>query len=233
MATTHTDKAYERELVALRDKLLEMGGLVEVAISDGVRAVIERDAALAQQVRTRDREINRMEVDIDGACRRILALRQPAASDLRFITTALKIVTDLERMGDLAVNVAERAMELASSSALGPMHDLAKLADLSEAQLKLALDAFVTRDVEKAEEVLQGDELLDTLYLKIFNSLLTLMMEDSRNIRRATSAMFAAKYLERFGDHATNLAEMVVYMVRGTDIRHPKSRMLERAKTGK
>jgi phosphate transport system protein len=222
--STHTDKSYERELNDLRDRLLEMGGLVEQAIASGVRAVIERDQALAEQVKVRDREVNRMEVDIDGACRRILALRQPAASDLRFITTALKIVTDLERMGDLAVNVAERALELAAAPALGPMHDLAKRADLSEAQLKRALDAFVSRDVDKAEEVMQGDDLVDALYLKVFNALLGMMMEDSRNIRRATSVMFAAKYLERFGDHATNLAEMVVYMVRGTDVRHPRSR---------
>jgi len=222
---THTDKAYEAELKALRDKLLEMGGRVEQAIASSVRAVTERDTELAEHVKLKDREINRMEVDVDGACRRILALRQPAASDLRFITTALKIVTDLERMGDLAVNVAERAIELNKSPALGPNHDLAKLAELSEAQLKRALDAFVTGDVEKAEEVMRGDHLLDALYLKIFNNLLALMMEDSRNIRRATSTMFAAKYLERFGDHATNLAEMVVYMVRGTDIRHPKSRV--------
>jgi phosphate transport system protein len=224
---THTDKAYESELRELREKLLQMGGLVEQAIAASVRAVTERDSPLAEQVKLRDREINRMEVDIDGACRRILALRQPAASDLRFITTALKIVTDLERMGDLAVNVAERAIDLNKSSALGPLHDLSKLADLSEAQLKKALDAFVTRDVEKAEEVMKGDDLLDALYLKLFNDLLALMMEDSRNIRRATSILFAAKHLERFGDHATNLAEMVVYMVRGTDIRHPKSRVPE------
>ncbi len=222
---THIDKAYERELTELRERLLEMGGLVENAISSGVRSVIERDATLAEQVKTRDREINRMEVDVDGACRRILALRQPAASDLRFLTTALKIVTDLERMGDLAVNIAERAIELSQAPSLVPLHDLSRLADLSQEQLKRALDAFVTRDVDKAEEVLRGDEMLDALYLKIFNALLALMMEDSRNIRRATSIMFAAKYLERFGDHATNLAEMVVYMVRGTDIRHPKSRL--------
>jgi phosphate transport system protein len=222
--TTHTDKSYERELNELRDKLLEMGGLVEQAIASSVRAVTERDQPLAEQVKVRDREINRMEVDIDGACRRILALRQPAASDLRFITTALKIVTDLERMGDLAVNVAERALDLAAAPALGPMHDLVQLADLAEAQLKRALDAFVTRDVEKAEEVMRGDDLVDAIYLKLFNALLGLMMEDSKNIRRATSVMFAAKHLERFGDHATNLAEMVVYMVRGTDVRHPRSR---------
>jgi len=223
--TTHTDKAYEAELRAIRDKLLEMGGLVEQAIAASVRAMTERDVDLAEQVKLRDRDINRMEVEVDAMCRRVLALRQPAASDLRFVTTALKIVTDLERMGDLAVNIAERARDLSQAAALAPMHELAKLADLSEAQLKKALDAFVTADVAKAEQVMQGDDLLDALYLKIFNDLLALMMEDSRNIRRATSVMFAAKYLERFGDHATNLAEMVVYMVRGTDVRHPRSRV--------
>jgi len=222
--STHTDKAYEAELRALRDRLLEMGGLVEQAIAASVRALVERDVDLAEQVKLRDRDINRMEVEVDAMCRRVLALRQPAASDLRFITTALKIVTDLERMGDLAVNIAERASELTQAAALLPMHDLAKLADLSEAQLKKALDAFVTSDVSKAEQVMQGDELLDALYLKIFNDLLAIMMEDSRTIRRATAVMFAAKHLERFGDHATNLAEMVVYMVRGTDVRHPRSR---------
>jgi len=224
---THTDKAYEAELKQLREKLLEMGGLVETAISSSVRAITERDAELARNVQTRDREINRMEVNIDNACRRILALRQPAASDLRFITTALKIVVDLERMGDLAVNVAERALELAQAPPLGPQHDLQKLADLAEAQLKRALDAFVAGDVAKAEEVMRGDELIDALYLKIFNGVLAIMMEDSRNIRRATAIMFAAKHLERFGDHATNLGEMVVYMVRGTDVRHPRSRTVE------
>jgi phosphate transport system protein len=224
MTTTHTDKAYEAELKALRDRLLEMGGLVEQAIAASVRAITERNSELAEQLKVKDREVNRMEVAVDGMCRRILALRQPAASDLRFITTALKIVTDLERMGDLAVNVAERALDLNQSPPLAPLHDLAKLADLSEAQLKKALDAFVTGDVKKAEEVMRGDDLLDALYLKIFNELLALMMEDSKNIRRATSLMFAAKHLERFGDHATNLAEMVVYMVRGEDVRHPRSR---------
>jgi phosphate transport system protein len=224
MATTHTDKAYEAELRSLREKLLEMGGLVEQALSRSVRAITERDSELADEVKQRDREINRMEVAVDGACRRILALRQPAASDLRFITTALKIVVDLERMGDLAVNVAERASDLNRAPPLAPNHDLTKLADLAEAQLKKALDAFVTGDVGKAEEVLKGDELMDALYLKMFNDMIVLMMEDGRNIRRATSLMFAAKHLERFGDHATNLAEMVVYMVRGTDIRHPRSR---------
>jgi len=224
MAKTHTDKAYEAELSSLREQLLEMGGLVEGAIAGSVRAIVERDATLAEQVKVKDRVVNRMEVAIDQSCRRILALRQPAASDLRFITTSLKIVTDLERMGDLAVNIAERAADLAQAPALRPLHDLVKLAELSEAQLKRALDAFVTGDPGEAEEVLRGDDHLDALYLKIFNELLGLMMEDPRSIRRATSLMFVAKHLERFGDHATNLAEMVIFMVRGTDVRHPKSR---------
>ncbi len=229
--TIHTDKAYEAELRSLRDRLLEMGGLVEKASAASVRAITERDTALAEQVKTRDREINRMEVEIDGACRRILALRQPAASDLRFITTALKIVTDLERMGDLAVNVAERARDLNQAPPLGPMHELAKIAELAEAQLKKALDAFVTGDVAKAEEVMGGDDLIDALYLKIFNDMVLLMMEDPKNIRRATAVMFAAKHLERFGDHATNLAEMVIFMVRGKDVRHPRSRGQEQSGT--
>ncbi len=220
----HTDKAYEAELQQVREKLLEMGGKVEAAISASVRSFTERDAALAEKVQVGDREVNRLEIEIDDACRRILALRQPAASDLRFITTALKIVTDLERMGDLAVNIAERAADLAQAPPLRPFHDLTTLADLSEAQLKKALDAFVEADVHKAEEVIASDELLDAVYLKLFNELLVCMMEDSRAIRRATAVMFAAKHLERFGDHATNVAEMVVYMVRGTDVRHPGSR---------
>jgi len=221
---THTDKAYEAELRTLREQLLQMGGMVETAIASSVRAITERDTELAEDVRNRDKAINRMEVDIDNACRRILALRQPAASDLRFITTALKIVVDLERMGDLAVNVAERAVDLNQAPPLGPLHDLGKLADLAEAQLKRALDAFVSGDVNKAQQVMSGDDLIDALYIKIFNDLLARMIEDGKNIRRATSLLFAAKHLERFGDHATNLAEMVVYMVRGTDVRHPRSR---------
>ena len=190
MAKLHTDKEYEAELTGLRERLLEMGGLVEAAIASSVRSVVEHDATLAEQIKVRDRQVNRMEVAIDQACRRILALRQPAASDLRFITTSLKIVTDLERMGDLAVNIAERSIDLAQAPALGPLHDLVKLAELSQAQLKRALDAFVTGDAEEAEEVLRGDDHLDTLYLKIFNNLLGLMMEDPRSIRRATSIMF-------------------------------------------
>jgi phosphate transport system protein len=221
---SHTDKTYEAELRDLRDKLLAMGGKVEGAIATSVRAVVERDSEMANQVKRTDREVNRLEVEIDDTCRRILALRQPAASDLRFIATALKIVTDIERMGDLAVNIAERALDLNQAPPLRPFLDLSKLADLAQTQLKGALDAFVEGNPAKAEEVCRGDDLLDALYLKIFNELLAFMMEDSKNIRRAMSYMFVAKHLERLGDHAINVAEMVIYMVRGTDVRHPRSR---------
>jgi phosphate transport system protein len=226
MPSTHTDKAFEQDLRDLREKLLAMGAKVEALIADSMRSLIERDSALADYVTQADKDVNRLEVDIDELCRRILALRQPAASDLRLITTALKIVTDLERIGDLAVNIAERTKDLNQAPPLKPYMDTPRLAELAQQQVKKALDAFVSADPIKAEAVLREDDHLDALYLKIFNELLSFMMEDSKNIRRATALMFIAKHLERIGDHATNVAEMVVYMVRGTDIRHPRSRNL-------
>ena len=220
----HTDKGYDAELEELRSKLLTLGGKVENEIALSMRALAERDSKVAEEVLNADREVNRLEIQVDEACRRLLALRQPAASDLRLITTALKIVVDLERIGDLAVNIAERAIDLNQSPPLRPVHDLQKLAELCQKQLRAALDAFVDGDATKAEMVIKDDDLLDALYHNLFNELLGLMMEDSRNIRRANSLMFVAKHLERLGDHATNVAEMVIYMVRGTDVRHPNSR---------
>ena len=222
----HTDKAFEADLREVREKLLVMGGKVEEQIAKSMRALTERDSALGEQVMEGDLEINRLEVDIDDLCRRILALRQPAASDLRLITTGLKIVTDLERIGDEAVNIAERAIELNSAPALAPYVDLPRLAEEAQEQVKKALDAFVRADVSTAEEVLQNDDQLDDLFVKIFNELLGFMMEDSRTIRRATALVSICKYLERIGDHAMNVAEMVIYMVRGTDVRHPRSRSI-------
>jgi phosphate transport system protein len=224
----HTDKTYEAELDAIRDRLLKLGGKVEGGIAKGVQALAARDSKLADEVIAADREVNRLEVEIDQACQRVLALRQPAASDLRFITTALKIVVDLERIGDLAVNIAERVIDLNQSPPLRPVHDLTKLAQLCEQQLRKALDAFVQKDAVRAETVIKDDDLLDAVYHNLFNELLALMMEDPKLIRRATSLMFIAKHLERLGDHATNVAEYVIYMVRGTDVRHPGSRELPR-----
>jgi phosphate transport system protein len=220
----HTDKSYDDELAELRARLLTLGGKVESEIAESVRALAERDTKLAEAVLGADREVNRLEIEIDERCRRLLVLRQPAASDLRFITTAMKIVVDLERIGDLAVNIAERAIDLNQSPPLRPLHDLTKLCELCQKQLRGALDAFVDADADKAEQVIKGDELVDALYHNLFNELLALMMEDNRNIRRANSLLFVAKHLERLADHATNVAEMVIYMVRGTDVRHPHSR---------
>src|SRR5438132_6700449 len=220
----HTDRGYDAELEELRSKLLTLGGKVEAEISQSMRALTERDSNLAEQVVGSDREVNLLELEVDESCRRLLALRQPAASDLRFITTALKITVSQERIGDLAVNIAERAIDLNQSPPLRPVHDLTRLAQLCQAQLRKALDAFVDADVEKAQTVIKDDDLLDALYHNLLNELLALMMEDPRNIRRANSLLFVAKHLERLGDHATNVAEMVVYMVRGTDVRHPHSR---------
>ncbi len=221
---SHTDKAFEKDLQDLRDSLLEMGARVGSLIARTMQALADRNIELAQQVIAQDAEVNRLEVRIDNLCRKILALRQPAASDLRLITTGLKIVTDLERCGDLAVNIAERAADLAQSAPLPTQPDLQKLAELAQTQLKKALDAFVSSNPTEAELVLSGDDHLDALFLKLFNDLLAMMMEDSRSIRRATSLMFVAKHLERIGDHAMNVAEMVIYMVHGTDVRHPGSR---------
>jgi len=221
----HTDKTYDLQLDDLRNKLLTLGGNVETEIATSMRALTERDSKLGETVIGQDREVNRLEIEIDEACRRLLVLRQPAASDLRFITTALKIVVDLERIGDLAEHRGERAIDLNQSPPLKPIPDLSRLADLGQRQVRGALDAFVEADPDKGEQVIKDDDLLDSLYHNLVNELLALMMEDPRNIRRANSLLFVAKHLERIGDHATNVAEMVIYMVRGTDIRHPGSRV--------
>src|SRR3954471_4934079 len=176
----HTDKSYDNELAGLREKLLTLGGKVESEIATSTRALIERDTTLAEQVVAADRDVNRLEIEVDEDCRRLLALRQPAASDLRFITTALKIGVDLERIGDLAVNVAERAIDLNQSPPLKPLHDLPRLADLCQKQGGGARDAFVDANVELAGTVIRDDALVDALYHTLFNELLALMMEDSK-----------------------------------------------------
>ncbi|MDP3157937.1 MAG: phosphate signaling complex protein PhoU [Archangium sp.] len=222
--TTHTDRAYERDLNNLRERLLVMGKRVQAMIAESVLALTARDSKLAEHVLKSDLAVNRLELEIDDLCRKIIALRQPAASDLRLITTAVKIVTDLERVGDLAVNIAERATDLNKAEPLPSYDDLPRLAELAQSQLRNALESFVKRDVVQAERVLTSDDFLDALFVKLFNELLQLMMEESKTIRRATSLLFVAKHLERIGDHATNVAEMVIYLVKGTDVRHPTSR---------
>lgn len=220
MKREHTDRRYEGELRTLREQLLLMGAKVEEMIAGSIRSLTERDSDLAHRTIDSDHYINRLEVDTDDLCLRILARRQPVASDLRIITIVLKMVTDLERIGDLGVNICERVIELNAAPALKPYVDLPKMAEVAQAMVREALDAFVSRDAERAQLVIDRDRTVDAYYAQIFRELLTYMMEDPRNIHRATRVQSIAKYLERIGDHATNLAEMVIFMVKGKDIRH-------------
>lgn len=219
-AATHTSRMYEQELRNLREKLLLMGSLVEDMIAKGAAALTTRDTALAQTTMRIDRRINRLECEVDELAMRILATRQPVASDLRFITTALKIVTDLERIGDLCVNICERVIELNEEPPLRPANDLATLADEATAVVHEALDALVARDVERATALLGRDDGIDEHYARIFKGLLELMAKEPAAIYRATRVQSIAKYLERIADHAMNIAETVVFLVKGTDIRH-------------
>jgi phosphate transport system protein len=220
MPREHTDREYEGELRKIREQLLLMGAKVEEMIASSVKALVERDTQLAERMIEFDHQINRLEVDTDELCLRVLAKRQPVASDLRFITIAIKMVTDLERMGDLGVNICERVIELNAEPPLKPYVDLPRMAEEAQRMVREALDAFVNRDADRAREVIERDRTMDAYYAQIFRELLTYMMEDGRNIYRATRVQSVAKYLERIGDHATNLAEMVVFMVKGKDIRH-------------
>jgi phosphate transport system protein len=217
---THTIRAYEQELRNLREKLLLMGSLVEEMIAKGVAALSARDTALAQATVRLDRRINRLECEVDELAMRILATRQPVASDLRFITTALKIVTDLERIGDLCVNICERVIELNEEPPLRPVGDLGGLADEATSVVHDALDALVARDVEKATKLLDRDAAIDEHYGRIFRDVLDLMAHEPAAVYRATRVQSIAKYLERIADHAMNIAETVVFLVKGTDIRH-------------
>jgi phosphate transport system protein len=218
--TTHTDRRYEEELASLREHVLSMGGLVEKQIVNAIQALVARDTALAEATIRKDTEVNRLDVEIDELCIRLLALRQPAGRDLRFITTALKITTDLERIGDRAVSISERGLELASEPPLKPYIDVPRMAEISGAMLRRSLDAFVREDAELALEVCRSDDEVDKLNGQIFRELLSYMIEDPHAITRAMRILFVSKYLERIADHATNIAEMVVFMVKGKSIRH-------------
>ncbi|HEY3066523.1 MAG TPA: phosphate signaling complex protein PhoU [Methylomirabilota bacterium] len=211
---------FHDELEALKQTLLAMGALVEDQIRRVMRALVERDSELAQDVIERDRQVNAWDVEVDEKCVELLALYQPAASDLRFITTAMKIVTDLERIGDQAVNIAQRTLELNREPQLKPYIDLPRMADNAQRMVKESLDAFVARDTGLARRVCAEDSTVDDLKEQIFRELLTFMMEDPRTIPRAIRLIFISRFLERVADHATNIAEMVVYMVESKMVRH-------------
>jgi phosphate transport system protein len=221
MATRpHTDREYEGELRRLREQVLLMGAEVEGMIADSVRSLLERDGGLARGVIDRDVRVDQLEVQNDALCLSLLARRQPVASDLRFITIVLRIARDLERIGDQAVNIAERVLELNEEPPLKRYVDIPRMAEEAQAMLRGALDALVNGDDVGAMDLITCDDQVDALYDRVNRVLLTYMMENPQNIFRATRLQSIAHNLERISDHATNVAEMVVFYVKGKDIRH-------------
>ena len=213
---------FDEELRLLKGKVLRIGSLVEAAIRNSVKSLVERNSDLATKVIESDHKVNALDVEIDEECIRLIALRQPKAKDLRFITTAMKITTDLERMGDLAVNIAERAIELNEEPQLKPYIDVPRMAEITEAMVRDALDALVKGCSKIPYEVIKRDDEVDDLNAQVFNELLFFMIQDPGTVSRATRISYVSKYLERIADHATNIAEMVIYMCEGKIIRHTK-----------
>lgn len=211
---------FDEELQHLKEKLLKMGSLVEDAIKFSVQAIVERDNELAQRIIDNDRLVNTLDVEIDEESIRLIALRQPMAGDLRFITTAMKITTDLERMGDLGVNMAERALELNQEPILKPYIDIPKMREIAQGMTRDALDAFVRKDKKLAMDVIMRDDEVDDLKHSVLQELAFFMVQDPTTVTRAMKISFVAQYLERIADHATNIAEIVIYLIEGKMIRH-------------
>jgi phosphate transport system protein len=218
--TAHTSKEFEQELRTLRERLATMGEKAAQHIALAMKALADRDDDLARDVIRRDAEIDRDENEVDELALQILATRQPVAGDLRFLTMSLKFVVDLERIGDLATNIAKRALELNHLPVLEPRVDLTRLADLVQKNLHHALDSFVKRDAEQATSVIAADAEIDRLHGSLFASLLAHVATDPATVTRVLPLTSVCRYLERAGDHVKNLAEEVVYMVRAKDVRH-------------
>jgi phosphate transport system protein len=214
---------FDEELTDLKQKLLRMGALVENQVRQALTSLVERKDDLARQVIENDRQVNTLDVDVDETCLELLALFQPAARDLRFVTTAMKISTELERMSDLAENICERAIELNREPQLKPYIDIPLMAERAIKMVGEAIDAFVRGDSALARKVLKDDDHVDELNEQIFRELLSFMIENPQTITRAIRLSFISKYIERIADHATNIAELVVYLVEGKIIRHTLS----------
>ncbi len=211
---------FDEELMRLKEKVLIMGSMVEAAIKDSVIALVDRNNQLAGTVIENDHKINTLDSEIDEECIRLIALMQPMASDLRFITTAMKITTDLERMGDMAVNIAERAIELNDEPILKAYIDIPRMRELAQGMTRDVLDAFVKGDKKLAMDVIMRDDEVDDLRNTILKELVFFMVQDPSTVTRAMKIIFVAHYIERIADHATNIAEMVIYLVAGKLIRH-------------
>ena len=211
---------FQQELNKLKGNLLQMAGLAERAISNAIEALVKRDTALAEKTITEDEKINQMEILIDEMCLKLLALHQPMAADLRFITSAMRINTELERIGDQAVNIAERAISLNQEPQLKPYIDIPRMAEITQSMVKDVLDAFVNGDAQRARSVCERDDQVDGLNDQVFRELLTYMMADSKTITRAVHLIIVSRCLERIADHATNIAEGVIFMVKALVIKH-------------
>jgi phosphate transport system protein len=211
---------FDEELKLLKEKLLEMASRAEEQIGLAVRGLKDRKVEMACEVLDKEEGINRLDIEVDDMAMRLLALRQPLATDLRFITSAMKISSDLERIGDLAVNIAERTMDLLKHPELKPLIDIPRMADLARAMVRDALNAFVNGDAELAKDVCRRDDQVDQLNDQVFRELLTYMMEDAGTIARAVDLILVGRHLERVADHATNIGEDVIYMVQGRTIKH-------------
>ena len=214
------ERHFEEDFDKIKSKILMMGSLVEDQIRNALTALVERDEALARQVIENDRNVNTFDVEIDEMALDALVRYQPVAKDLRFVTTAMKISTELERMSDLAENICERALELNEEPQLKPYIDIPHMAERARIMVKESLDAFVKMDSALARKVIQDDDFVDNLTEQLFRELLSFMMENPKTISRAIRLSFISKYIERLADHATNVAELVVYLVEGKIIRH-------------
>ncbi len=214
---------FDDDLDQLKELMLRMGSMAEDAIAQSIRALVERDSAIAESVIALDDEIDRLELEADRMTMELIAKMQPAAGDLRLVVTAMRITPELERIADLAQDVCERAIELNREAPLKPLVVIPQLARIAQEMVRQAIDAFVRHDVDLAREVIARDDLVDDLTEHSFRELLTYMLEDSRNISRAIRLTFVGKYFERIADSATNIAEMVVYLVDGRIVKHQKS----------
>jgi phosphate transport system protein len=211
---------FQEELDLLKRRLLEMGGLAEEHVRLAVKGLVDRDQGLIDGALTGDEPLNKLHIEIDGRCFTLLALFQPMAADLRTIVAAVKINTDLERVGDLAVNIAEAARRYTSHPPVKKLIDIPRMASIAQSMLRDALDAFVRRDLALAQSVLNEDDRLDELKTQIFRELLTYMLQDPSTIEPALDLILVSRHLERIGDHATNIAEDVIFIVSARDVRH-------------
>jgi phosphate transport system protein len=222
-ATKHLNPEFDRELDSLKEQILAMGGLVDAQVGDAVESLRLRDVERAARVIEADRAVNQMEVAIDERCIRMLALRQPAASDLRFIAAALKMATDLERIGDLAVNMAERVGALLEEPQLRPVDELPEMATAARTMLHAVLKTFVAGDASGAEAVIAADARIDAWSARLLAEAQSVMSSQPGTVARGLATIFFTKHVERMADHTTNVAEMVIYLIRGQDVRHRNS----------